>query len=188
MIDLFGEWYDFLERPENDGQPLHITPEDPGGATAWGWTYQTWRVLAPRHGIVDVSLDAFRQQTRETLRPMTYVFFWAAYNCQFMPPGFGLFWADFQFGSGRATRVLQEVLGVTPDGVVGHLETLPALARITDPAERVKMLDRFYQARVAYYDTLPDHDHWPGWYRRAEQCVVLAKQLAVVPRTQENAL
>ncbi|HQU16639.1 MAG TPA: glycosyl hydrolase 108 family protein [Gammaproteobacteria bacterium] len=183
----FTTFYDFIEAPDNDGQPFHITPGDPGGATVYGWTYATWSHVAPYHGIEDISLEAFRAQTKVTLAPMTRAWFWNRLLADDMPAGFDLFWCDFQFGSGAATRVLQGCLGVTPDGVVGRMETLPALDRLTDPADRVRMLTRMYDDRVGYYDACGFRDRWPGLYRRAAACRDLALRLTVMELADRSA-
>jgi lysozyme family protein len=171
----FPIYYDFIEAPDNDGQPFHITEGDPGGATVYGWTYVMWERVAPLHGIEDVSLDAFKAQTKATLEPLTRAQYWNMVQADRMSPGIDLFWADFQFGSGGATKVLQTALGVKADGVVG-----PAtLGFMTVEPDKHKLLDRFLTARTAYYDLCGFRNRWPGLYRRAVASHALALTLAV---------
>ena len=175
MIDNFDVWYPFNMRPENDGQPDHTTPGDLGGETVYGWTWKVWSVVAPLHGVYPADLGTFRQQTPETLKPLARAQYWNVVQGDHLPPGVDVFWADFGFGSGGATKVLQKVLGVTPDGHVGFAETIPAVqARSGDLAG---LLAEFLNARIAYYDACGFHQRWPGLYKRAQACHLLALHL-----------
>jgi lysozyme family protein len=153
----FQAYYDFIEAPDNDGQPFHITEGDPGGATVYGWTYVIWQRVAPLHGIEDR-----------------------------MFPGIDLFWADFQFGSGGATKVLQAALGVKADGVVG----MTTIGVANNEPDKHKLLDKLLAARMAYYDRCGFRNRWPGLYRRAIASHALALTLAVptVPSPTEQRL
>jgi len=173
----FPIYYDFIEAPDNDGQPFHITEGDPGGATVYGWTYVMWQRVAPLHGVQDVSLDAFKAQTKATLEPLTRAQYWNMVQGDWLSPGIDLFWADFQFGSGRATKVLQGALGVRADGVVGA----QTVGFMTVEPDKHKLLDKFLAARVAYYDWCGFRQRWPGLYRRAVASHALALTLAVPP-------
>ncbi|WP_428485927.1 glycosyl hydrolase 108 family protein [Rhodopila sp.] len=172
----FGTGYGFIEAPDDDGQPFHITPGDPGGATVYGWTYTTWLRAAPLHGVDDISLAAFKMQTKTTLRPLTQAVFWNSIQGDRLPPGIDVFWFDFQFGSGAATRELQAALGTAPDGAVGDHTIAAAVAH--DPTTT---LARLLTARTAYYDECGFQARWPGLYRRARACHALA--LTLIPTT-----
>lgn len=172
----FQAGYDFIEQPSNDGQPLHITTGDPGGATVYGWTYTTWCRAAPLYGADDISMDAFKAQTKASLEPLTHTVFWNAIQGDRLPSGIDVFWFDFQFGSGRATKQLQAALGTYPDGNVGKL-TLAA-ASMHDP---VTTLTTMLHARLAYYDACGFRVKWPGLYRRANACWALA--ISLTPKT-----
>lgn len=174
MIGNFPALFGFIERADMDGQAFHITQGDPGGATAYGWTYNLWRAVAPMHGVADVSLDAFKAQTMADFQPLTKIQFWNTIRADDMPAGVDVFWADFQFGSGAATRVLQAALGVPVDGIVGSQQTLPALAACPDLPG---LLGEFLAARKGYYDREGFRDRWPGLYRRADDCHALALSL-----------
>ena len=169
----FQTFYDFIEQPDNDGQPFHITEGDPGGATVYGWTEVMWNRVATLHGIQDVSLAAFKSQTKTTLQPLTRGQYWNGIQGDRLPPGFDVFWADFQFGSGRATKVLQGVLGTVADGVVG----MATLARLMTEYDKPKLMDRFLGGRLAYYDSCGFKQRWPGLYRRAKASHALGQSL-----------
>ncbi len=169
----FQTFYDFIEEPDNDGQPFHITEGDPGGATVYGWTEAMWVRVAPLHGVEDLSLTNFKAQTKATLLPLTRAQYWNGVQGDHLPPGVDVFWADFQFGSGRATRVLQATCGLEPDGVIGPI-TLATMRCCDDLAG---LLDRFLDARQEYYDACGFRDRWPGLYRRAVASHALARSM-----------
>jgi lysozyme family protein len=169
----FQTWYDFCEAPDDDGQPFHITEGDPGGATVYGWTYAMWRRVAPLHGITDTSLDAFKAQTKLTLEPLSRGTYWNFVQGDRLPSGIDLFWTDFQFGSGGATKALQRALGVPANGVV---DSATLLFVATDP-DALGMLDKLLIGRTGYYDGLGYQTRWPGLYRRARACHALASTL-----------
>ncbi len=169
----FQTYYDFIEAKDNDGQPFHITEGDPGGATVYGWTEAMWVSVAPLHGVTDVSLANFKAQTKLTLEPLTRAEYWNRVQADHLPSGVDLFWADFQFGSGGASRVLQGVLGVTADGCVGP-ETVAAARAVAD---QDGLLARMLTARTGYYDACGFRDRWPGLYRRAQRSHDLATTL-----------
>lgn len=173
----FQTWYDFCEAPDNDGQPFHITEGDPGGATVYGWTYVMWQRVAPLHGIKDVSLNAFKAQTKATLEPLSRATYWNMVQADRLPSGIDLFWTDFQFGSGGATRVLQTALGWRASGAIGS----GSLAFLTLEPNLQGLLDKFLAARMAYYDQCGFHTKWPGLYRRAKVSHVLASSLIAKP-------
>jgi len=175
----FDPWFDFCEERQNDGQPFHITPGDPGGATAYGWTYAMWKIVAPLHGITDVSLDNFKLQTTASLKPLSHAQYWNGVQADRMPNGFDIFWVDFQFGSGYATKVLEGVLGVPLYGAV-NVDTLAALT-VQAAGNPVALLDRFLVARIGYYDRKGFRTRWPGLYVRAQACYDLAKTIMLAP-------
>src|SRR6185437_10140411 len=102
MIENFGAGYDFIEAVDDDGQPLHITPGDPGGATVYGWTEAVWMAVAPLHGIDPATFDVFKAQTKDSLKPLTRAQFWNTIQGDHLPTGIDVFWFDFHFGSGGA--------------------------------------------------------------------------------------
>jgi lysozyme family protein len=171
----FPTWYDFCEAPDNDGQPFHITEGDPGGATVYGWTYLMWQRVAPLHGINDVSLDAFKAQTKASLEPLSRGTYWNTVQGDRLPSGIDLFWTDFQFGSGGATRALRAALGVQPKSVVDSEALLPV---VTDHDQH-GLLDKLLTARLGYYDQCGFQTRWPGLYRRARACHALASTMIV---------
>lgn len=162
----YDVWWAFCQRPENDGAPLHYDPANLGGATAWGVTWATYQDVAAGCGLV-MTWEAFKVLTQDQASIIARKKYWDAIRADEMGPA-GIIWADFHYTSGGANRCLQELLGVTADGVVGD-ETLAALGSLDDP------LNRMTEARIAYYQSLNVPQDIRGWTRRANDTLVAAQ-------------
>ena len=105
-------------------------PSDPGGATKFGITHAT---LARARGH-PVSVDDVRSLTREEAIAIYRRLYWDAVRAEELPPGLDLAVFDLAVHSGplRAVRMLQAVLGVEADGIVGPV-TLAAARRADVP-------------------------------------------------------
>ena len=175
-ISSFPIWFDWMEQ-NFEGQPLHVTEHDEGGATAYGWTIGTWQAYARLHG-ADGSFAHFKTMKKADFLVPTRVQFWNTVQGDRLPSGVDIIWADFAFGSGGATRVLQEVIGTEADGVVGQQTVLKAWS----VDDRAALLDRMTAARKDYYATLSTYSLFGhGWDRRADECRVLAYRVANLP-------
>lgn len=172
-MSSFPTWWAFCQRPENDGQKLHVTPGDPGGATCFGFTFATWKADAARLGL-KTDYATFTRSTPGSLAPIAQVFFWNVILGDQMPPPVAMIWADFHFTSGGATACLQHALVVEADGVVGTKETIPAIleAWAKGPSG---LLKRLTASRIAYYAGLDLPEFMAGWTRRANDGLVLAQ-------------
>jgi lysozyme family protein len=134
-------------------------PRDPGGATRFGITRATLSRARGR----PASVEDVRSLAEAEAAAIYRRFYWDAVRADELPQGLGLAVFDLAVNSGpaRAVRMLQGVLGVEPDGLVGPL-TLAA--RGADPAETIRRLTR---ARLGFLARLST---WPvfgrGWRRR----------------------
>lgn len=175
MQDNFSAWFNFMERPDFDGQGLHVTPGDEGGATNHGWTEATWVAFAKAHGL-DWSYAHFIRMGEKDFEGPSRIEFWNLLRCDEMPSGIDVFWCDFQFGSYHATETIQTYLGAGPTNKVDDL-TLEAIDAvfIQNPLE---LLDGLLKVRLAYYKTLSGYAEFGrGWDRRAAECHKLAAAL-----------
>lgn len=169
----FDAWFSFMERPDFDGQGLHVTPGDPGGATNHGWTYRTWRAFAELHGL-DSSFEHFKNMQRDDFRLPSRLAFWNAVKADQLPAGVDVIWCDFQFGSYHATEILQTVIGVGADNAVGNA----TINKIWSFNNKAKLLADMTAARKAYYRTLAEFPLFGnGWNRRADECLATALQI-----------
>ena len=180
LTDPFQTALDFIWRPANDGQPFHDDdPDDPGGPTAWGVTYETWAFWRHTHNY-PASLATFSLLARIEFVPFYRECVWAPCRCDDIPPAIalGLFDAAVMSGIGRSIRFLQSALGVPADGVFGPV-TMAALNAIQELPDLVM---RFCEVRGEFYDKLRGEVKYDaGWHRRAADCAKLA--LTLIPST-----
>ena len=102
--------------------------------------------------------------------------YWDKVKADELPAGldYVVFDTAINSGPGRAVKLLQEVIGTTPDGAIGPL-TLRAVAAM--PAADV--INKYQDNRLLYLQSLPT---WPtfgrGWARRVEEGRALALQMS----------
>jgi len=155
-------------------------PRDPGGATKFGITRET---LARARGRPASAADVRRLTRREAVAIYRRLF-WNAVRADELPPGLDLAVFDLAVNSGpaRAASMLQEILGVPVDGIVGPV-TLEA-ARAADIPETIRRLTK---ARLGFLGRLAA---WPvfgiGWRRRVLAVEREALRLASLPHSSSR--
>lgn len=168
----FDQGLAFFWLRENDGEPLHTTPKDSGGATSWGIVFRYWSSWRHEHGEAS-SFDDFAAMPRDGFRPYLYSQYWLATRCQDLGVvGIAVFDMAGTSGTHWAAKLLQRAVGVGEDGAIGPL-TLAAVASI-EPAE---LLRRYCDVRIAYYQSLAQAADFPGWAPRARRCRDFALRL-----------
>jgi lysozyme family protein len=147
-------------------------PADPGGATKFGITRET---LSRARGRA-VSVEDVRHLTPEETASIYRRFYWDAVQADALAPGLDLALFDLAVHSGpaKAVRMLQCVLGVQADGIMGPV-TLKA-ARKADSEHVIRNLIR---VRLEFLSRLRT---WPvfgrGWQRRVLNVEQAALRLA----------
>jgi lysozyme family protein len=164
--DYFPTALAFVWRPDIDGQPYHVSPNDPGGATNWGVTYQTWAGWQRLHK-QPASLPVFHALDKDAFQPLYRALFWNACRCSSLGAvGVMVFDVAVNCGPGHGAGFLQTVLGVDVDNQIGPV-TLGAFAN-KDPATVVRAL---CEQREHYYKNCSQAEYFcNGWNRRAEAC------------------
>jgi lysozyme family protein len=138
-------------------------PADPGGHTNLGVTKDTWERWVGR----SVSVDAIKALTVADVTPVYREKYWDRAKCGLLPVGidYCVFDTAVNSGPGRAVKFLQEVVGSTPDGVLGPL-TLRAVHAM-NPRD---VIDGYCGLRLEFLAELPT---WPtfgrGWRRRVDE-------------------
>ena len=169
----------FTWRPENDGQQLHVTPGDRGGATSWGVTLATYAAWRRDHGSPETTVADLAAATKPELAPLIQSMFWNEVHGDQLPPGVDLLAFDFGFtsGAGESVKLLQGVLKLTEDGNFG-----PVTAAYATRADRLDLIHALSARHEAYYRSLADFDRFGnGWTNRntARLAVALATPVAV---------
>jgi len=146
-------------------------PADPGGMTNLGVTKATWENWVGR-----ASDEAeMRSLTPEKVEPLYKKKYWDAVRADDLPVGLDYLMFDFgvNAGPGRAIKVMQSAVGVTPDGGFGPL-TLAAVQAI-DPVE---LIEKFSQAKEDFYRSLGTFATFgKGWLNRVADVKVKANSM-----------
>lgn len=161
----------FIWRPENDGQPLHLTPNDLGGSTAWGTTFTTWAAWQRLHN-APVSMDAFKALAQSDFLPLYRTLFWNASRCGNLGPiGIQIFDAAMGSGPGNAGMFLQHVLRAIGSPYTGNAQIGPAMVAAVNNCVPAVLNLALCTERERFYATLPTAKYFErGWDRRAEAC------------------
>lgn len=175
MKDVFSQAVEFALLPEHDGQGYHCSPMDTGGATAWGIIRPTLATYLGKF-VSDVTNEDIRALTKQSVIPIYRKLFWEKLCCDKLPPALGFMLFDFACGTTEWSVVrLQRLVRAKEDGVMGP-KTVAAVNAAWDKQGPALLL-AYHQARKNYYDQVPNHEHWPGWYKRADRCFAQASKL-----------
>ena len=151
------------------------TDGDPGGATNLGITLATlteWRGEP-------CTADDVRALAKSEADAIYRADYWAVANCDALPPGMDLMVFDEAVNAGpaRSVMLLQETLGVYPDGALGP-DTLAALAG----KDTLRAIGSLAGAQRAYYMSRPGFAQFGrGWLARLTLRQALAMQMAKSP-------
>lgn len=124
-------------------------PKDPGGATNLGITLDTLTASRGR----PVTKQEVRDLTLAEANAIYRAKYWNVVQGDRLPPGLDLVMFDFAVnsGPGRAAKVLQSILRVTPDGGIGPV----TLAAVEARRSEVKLLIvEVCEARLAFLRSL----------------------------------
>src|SRR3977135_3469292 len=122
-------------------------PSDPGGPTNWGITLRDARAYWKQ----DATATDVRNLPRAVARNIFRTKYWAALSCDELPAGvdYAVFDYGVNSGIGRAAKVLQRLLALPDDGVVGP-RTLAAAAC----ADAGRLIDAICDERLAFLQGL----------------------------------
>jgi len=147
-------------------------PKDPGGMTNLGVTKKVWEEWVG-HPVTEKDM---RELTPEIVAPMYEMRYWRTSYCEKLPRGLDLlvFSMAVNAGAGRSVKLLQDAIGVLPDGVIGP----NTMAKINE-ANVETLIDKFSEARTAYYKGLKLFPVFGrGWLARTESERLEALQMA----------
>lgn len=138
-------------------------PADRGGATHRGITLQVYRDWLKNPHATKEQLRALSEDTARTIYKQRY---WDPSRASELPHGVDLMVFDMAINAGinRSIRLLQEVLGVPVDGIIGA-QTIAA----TRDADPNWLIDELKVRQERFYKSL---DRYPvfgrGWLARLE--------------------
>jgi lysozyme family protein len=146
-------------------------PKDPGGATNKGITQGTYNGWRSRQGL---PAQTVRRITDAEVQAIYRRDYWDKVRGDDLPVGVDLAVFDFAVNSGvsRAVRFVQQLAGVTADGIIGP-NTLAAIN-----AAQAGLVDRLCDARLSFLKSLKT---WPtfgrGWSRRVASVRSVSKSM-----------
>jgi lysozyme family protein len=146
-------------------------PSDPGGMTNLGVTKRVWEEWVGRES----NEKEMRNLTPEMVKPLYKRKFWDACHCDLLPSGIDYLVFDFAVnaGCGRSAKVLQTVVGVTPDGGIGNI-TLAAVNAL----DSNELIEKFSQGKEDFYRSLNTFETFgKGWLNRVAAVKIKATSL-----------
>ena len=146
-------------------------PADPGGMTNLGVTQRVWEEWVGHL----VGEKEMRSLTPEIVTPMYKRKYWDKVSGDSLPSGVDLAVFDFAVnsGPGRAVKMLQRVLKVNEDGVVGPNTLAKAVSR--DSSE---LIADYNALRLAFLQALPTWATFgTGWGHRVAEVTTEATNM-----------
>lgn len=147
-------------------------PKDPGGMTNLGVTKNSWERYLNR----DVSEADMRALTPEIVKPFYKAMYWDKIKGDELPSGvdYAAYDLAVNSGVGRAAKYLQEIAGVTADGVIG-----PKSLEAIKSCDARETADAICDMRMDFLKRLPAFETFgKGWSRRVAE--VSAKSAEMV--------
>ena len=156
-------------------------PRDPGGATMRGVTQRVYDAYRRNAGKVQQSVARISDAELEAIYYQQY---WMAVRADNLPAGLDYAVFDYAVNSGprRAIEHLQEVLGVTVDGLMGNVTIATAAAKSAE-STIAKLCDR----RLLFLRGLSTWDTFgKGWTRRVDGVRAKALSMASINTSQPD--
>jgi lysozyme family protein len=147
-------------------------PKDPGGMTNLGVTKRVWEAYIGK----EVTEDDMRNLTPYVVAPLYKTRYWDAVKGDELPAGVDMcvFDCAVNSGAGRAIRLLQKVVGVKDDGVIG-----PATLNAVRSKAVQDVIEGFSDHRQKFLESLPTFgDFGKGWTRRVVEVEDQSKRMA----------
>lgn len=156
-------------------------PRDPGGRTSRGITQREWDKYEKIHPNLPKDVWKAPQEDIEAIYRKDY---WDSQNCDQLPSGLDYSVFDYGVNSGirRSGRVLQRLLGVKEDGIIGPV-TLAEVKK-HDP---IVLIINMNDERLRFLKSLKTFSVFgKGWTRRVEGVKTFSIELAKQPQPKEQ--
>jgi lysozyme family protein len=137
-------------------------PDDPGGLTNLGLTLSDMRRWLGHKA----TGDDVRGLTPDTAAPIYRAFYWAPISGPRLPPALALmvFDSGVNRGIGTSAKMLQRIVGATPDGIIGPLTLTAVTTKVYGGMAAV--LSALHDAQTVDYQALNDPEFETGWLNR----------------------
>lgn len=147
-------------------------PKDPGGMTNLGVTKAVWEA----HTGKPATEADMRALTPQAVQPVYKARYWDAVRGDDLPHGldYCLFDCAVNSGPGRSIKLLQYVLHLKVDGIMGK----NTMAAIMD-ADPIELIEDYSQRRLDFLKSLPTWETFgKGWGKRVSEVELEAKTFA----------
>lgn len=151
-----------------EGSEFVNDPDDLGGATRYGitqTTYNRFRTGKPARSVAEISANEISE--------IYFKMYWLPSGCTQLPTPLSqvMFDTAVQFGVGDAVRMLQFLVGTTPDGIFGRL-TLNAIIQTGTKANflaRAMVVMRKLRRHERVLENAKQKKFLQGWLNRDNQ-------------------
>ncbi len=139
-------------------------PLDTGGATNLGCTQNVWEMYVGH----EVTKDDIKALTKKDVKPLYKARYWDAIHGDELPAGldYAMFDAAINSGCTRASKWIQEIVGVSADGAIGN-NTILAISNFKNVAT---LINEYMDKRLTFLQRLKT---WPvfgrGWEARVKE-------------------
>jgi len=147
-------------------------PKDPGGMTNLGVTRTNWELYLDH----DVTEADMRALTPEMVKPFYKKNYWDRIRGDELPSGvdYAAYDLAVNSGTGRAAKYLQQIAGVTADGVIGP-KSLEAIQK----CDAEDTVDEICNMRMDFLKNLNTFDTFgKGWTIRVNDVKAKATEMA----------
>lgn len=151
-------------------------PADPGGATNYGITLQTYSLFLGRKA----KESELRVIGRDMVGKIYKQRYWDMLRCDDLYDGldYAVFDMGVNSGVSRASRFLQGMVNAHPDGVIGP-RTIAAVEAWVDEHDLKYAIEEFCRRRLHYLEALPTFSTFGrGWTRRVNEVKAAALDMA----------
>ena len=147
-------------------------PKDPGGMTNLGVTRTNWELYLDH----DVTEADMRALTPEMVKPFYKKNYWDRIRGDELPSGvdYAAYDLAVNSGTGRAAKYLQQIAGVTADGVIG-----PQSLKAIQKCDAEDVVDEICNMRMDFLKNLNTFDTFgKGWTTRVNDVKDKATEMA----------
>ena len=147
-------------------------PKDPGGMTNLGVTRTNWELYLDR----DVTEADMRALTPEMVKPFYKKNYWDRIRGDELPSGvdYAAYDLAVNSGTGRAAKYLQQIAGVTADGVIG-----PRSMEAIKKCDAEDVVDEICNMRMTFLKNLGTFETFgKGWTIRVNDVKAKATEMA----------